>query len=215
MIVRNYPDPTQFLFWNTTDGTLDIQMGYDGVVQQVGLEYYYRVKASSAITNGQVVMYTGAVGASGYITGAPATGLGVSGGIKVLGVATMDIPHNSIGYVTCFGMIRGINTTGSSVGETWADGDILYYNPSYAGGLTKTLPTAPNAKVTVCAVVHAGSGGSGSLLVRVSSGSVLGETDSNVQFGTLSDNDVVAYNSSTQRWENKNISGIYTAVYGA
>lgn len=215
MIPRVYPNPAQFLFWNTSDGTLDIQMGYDGVVQQVGLEYYYRVKASSAITNGQVVMYTGAVGASGYITGAPAAGIGANDGIKILGVATMDIAHNAIGYVTCFGVVRGINTTGASVGETWADGDILYYNPTFTGGLTKNIPTAPNAKVTVCAVINAGPGSSGSVLVRVASGSVLGQTDSNVQFGTLSNNEVVAYNSSAQRWENKSVSSIYTAVYGA
>jgi hypothetical protein len=215
MKTHNYPDPTQFLFWNSADGTLDISMGYDGVVQQVGLEYYYRVKASAAITNGDCVMYTGAVGASGYITAAPATGLAIADGIKVLGIATMDIPNNGIGYVTCFGVVRGINTTGSHVGETWADGDVLYYNPAHTGGLTKNVPAAPNVKAVLGSVINAGAGGSGSILVRVSSGSALGYTDSNVQFGTLANNDVVAYNSSTSRWENKSISGIYTAVYGA
>lgn len=151
--------------WNVDDGTLNIGMGYDAVTQQVGLEQYFRIKASAAITNGQCVMFTGAVGASGVLTGAPATG--VTNPQYIMGVATMDIANNGFGYVTSFGLVRGINTTGSSVGETWADGDILYYNPAYTGGLTKVEPIAPLPKAVVASVVNAGSGGSGSLFVRV------------------------------------------------
>lgn len=151
--------------WNADDGTIDIGMGYDAVTQQVGLEQYFRIKASATITNGQCVMYTGSVGASGVLTGAPATG--VANPQYVMGVATMDIANNGFGYITSFGLVRGINTTGASVGETWADGDILYYNPAYTGGLTKVEPIAPNPKVVVGSVVNAGSGGSGSLFIRV------------------------------------------------
>lgn len=153
------------LSWNSGDGTLDLGMGYDGVTQQIGLEQYFRIKASAAITNGQCVMFTGAVGASGVLTGAPATG--VTNPQYIMGVATMDIANNGFGYVTSFGLVRGINTTGSSVGETWADGDILYYNHAYVGGLTKVEPIAPLPKVVVASVVNAGSGGSGSLFIRV------------------------------------------------
>lgn len=153
------------LAWNAADGTLDLGMGYDAVTQQIGLEQYFRIKASATITDGQCVMYTGAVGASGVLTGAPATG--VTNPQYILGVATMNIANNGFGYITSFGLVRGINTTGSSVGETWVDGDILYYNPAYTGGLTKVPPTAPLPKVVVASVVNAGSGGSGSLFVRV------------------------------------------------
>lgn len=153
------------LSWNSGDGTLDLGMGYDGVTQQIGLEQYFRIKASAAITNGQCVMFTGAVGAAGVLKGAPATG--VTNPQYIMGVATMDIANNGFGYVTSFGLVRGINTTGSSVGETWADGDILYYNPAYVGGLTKVEPIAPLPKVIVASVVNAGSGGSGSLFIRV------------------------------------------------
>jgi hypothetical protein len=151
--------------WNSADGTLDIGMGYDAVTQQVGLEQYFRIKASAAITNGQCVMFTGAVGSSGVLTGAPSTG--VTNPQYIMGVATMDIANNGLGYITSFGLVRGINTTGASVGETWADGDILYYNPAYTGGLTKVPPAAPLPKVVVAAVANAGPGGSGSLFVRV------------------------------------------------
>jgi hypothetical protein len=153
------------LAWNAADGTLDLGMGYDAVTQQIGLEQYFRIKASAAITDGQCVMFTGAVGASGVLEGAPATG--VTNPNYIMGVATMDIANNGFGYVTSFGLVRGINTTGSSVGETWADGDILYYNPAYVGGLTKVEPIAPLPKVVVASVVNAGHGGSGSLFIRV------------------------------------------------
>lgn len=151
--------------WNADDGTIDIGMGYDAVTQQVGLEQYFRIKASAAITNGQCVMFTGAVGASGVLTGAPATG--VTNPQYIMGVATMDIANNGFGYITSFGLVRGITATGASVGETWVDGDILYYNPAYTGGLTKVEPIAPLPKVVVASVVNAGSGGSGSLFIRV------------------------------------------------
>jgi len=151
--------------WNADDGTIDIGMGYDAVTQQVGLEQYFRIKASATITDGQCVMFDGSVGASGVLKGKPATG--VTNPQYIMGVATMDIANNGFGYITSFGLVRGINTTGASVGETWVDGDILYYNPAYTGGLTKVEPIAPLPKVVVAAVVNAGSGGSGSLFVRV------------------------------------------------
>lgn len=153
------------LSWNSNDGTLYLGMGYDAVVQHVGLDQYYRVKASAAITKGQCVMFTGAVGASGVLTAAPATG--VTNPQYIMGVATMDIANNDFGYIASFGTVRNIDTTGSSVGETWADGDVLFYNPAYVGGLTKVEPIAPLPKVVVAAVTNAGSGGSGSLFIRV------------------------------------------------
>lgn len=190
--------------WNSGDGTLDIGMGYDGVVQQVGLESYYRIKASSAITDGQLVMFTGAVGASGVITGAPSA-TGLTEGLRIMGVATMDIPNNEFGYVTNFGLVRGINTTGASVGETWVDGDILYYNPAVVGGMTKVRPTSPNEVVVVAAVTNAGPGGSGSLFVRVSFYPKLLEL-SDVYAPSPTNGQTVIYNQSTSRWEAANLT---------
>lgn len=204
------------------------QMGWDGnntlglgmyggnVVQRVGEDVYFYIKASSAISKGQLVMFTGAVGASGVITGAPSTGL--TDGQYIMGVASENIALNGFGLVQHFGTVRGFDTTGSSVGETWVDGQILYYNPNYAGGLTNTQPTAPNVKATIAVVTNAGSGGSGSLFVRPSTGSVLGNTDSNVQFGTLNNLDVIQYDSVLQYWKNVPASGLsvsYAATAGS
>jgi hypothetical protein len=183
------------------------------VLQPVGEAQYFYIKADSTITKGQLIMFTGAVGASGVIKGAPATGL--TDGQYLMGIAAEDIAANGFGLITSFGHVRGWNTTGTPVGEVWADGDILYYNPSVAGGLTKTQPTAPNVKATVAVVVNAAPAGSGDVFVRVSTGSVLGGTDSNVQFGTLANNDLIQYNSSLQYWTNVTPASVINGAGGA
>lgn len=183
--------------------TLGIQMTAN-VLQPVGEAQYFYIKADSTITKGQLIMFTGAVGASGVIKGAPATGL--TDGQYLMGIAAEDIATNGFGLVTSFGHVRGWNTTGAPVGETWADGDILYYNPSVAGGLTKTQPTAPNVKATVAVVVNAAPAGSGDVFVRVSTGSVLGGTDSNVQFGTLANGQTIIYDAVTGYWKNSTLT---------
>lgn len=188
------------LYWDNADGnqTLSLIMEGNHATQQIGEEIYYRIKASSAITEGQVVMFTGTVGASGGLLGAPASGLTASTASYVMGVATQNIPLNDWGYVTSFGLVRQINTTGGA--EAWADGQILYYNPAVAGGLTKTLPTAPNAKIQVCAVVYAAS--NGSLFIRPSFGGILGQYEGDVGFTSLAANDLIRRNAGNTAWEN-------------
>ena len=193
--------------------TLGIQMTAS-VLQPVGEAQYFYIKADSTITKGQLIMFTGAVGASGVIKGAPATGL--TDGQYLMGIAAENIAANGFGLVTSFGHVRGWNTTGTPVGEVWADGDILYYNPTIAGGLTKTQPTAPNVKATIAVVVNAAPAGSGDVFVRVSTGSVLGGTDSNVQFSALANGDIIQYDSALQYWKNVSLStaGAVTSVTG-
>lgn len=193
---------TGSLYWNTADNakTLDLVMeDAGGVIQQIGETTYYRVKATSTITKGQVVMFDGTLGASGGIKAKPATGLTATQNEYIMGIATQNIATNGWGYITWFGEIRGVNTTGG--GEAWVDGQILYYNPSVAGGLTKNIPTAPNPKVIVAAVVHAAT--NGVLFIRPTFGSALGATDSNVQITSLTDGDLLQYVAGNSRWENK------------
>lgn len=180
------------LWWNGGT-TLNVGMTAN-VTAPVNESSFVYIKASSAITKGQVVMFTGSVGASGIITGAPATG--VTDGTYIMGVAAETLAHNDFGLVQTFGYLRGINTS------AFVDGDVLWYDPAVTGGLTKTLPSAPNVKVQIAAVINAASGGSGEIFIRVSSGSVLGGTDSNVQFGTLNNGDVIVYDSTAQYWKN-------------
>lgn len=199
------------VYWDEADSikTLNLVMeDTGGVIQHIGEETYYRIKASSNITNGQVVMFTGTVGASGGLRGAPATGLTSTQSEYIMGIATQDIANNQWGYVTWFGEVKKVNTTGGA--EAWVDGQILYYNPAVAGGLTKFVPTAPNPKVIVASVVHAAT--NGILFVRPTFGSALGATDSNVEISGLANNDMLLYDGVQARWENKAPADIRTAL---
>jgi len=193
-------DATGKLYYDNNNQfqTLAFQMN-GSVVHKVGEELFYRVKCSSGVTKGQVVMLTGTVGASGGLTVAPATGLTPLQATELLGVAAETGAMNDWIFVTTFGEVKNINTTGGA--EAWVQGQELYYNPLVTGGLTKTKPNAPNAIALIASVVHVGSS-NGIIFVRPTFGSVLGGTDGNVQFGTLSNGDVVVYDGTDQRWEN-------------
>jgi hypothetical protein len=191
------PTTAGSLYWDSADGsqTLSLVMAGGTATQQIGEEQYFRIKASSAITNGQVVMFTGTVGASGALTGAPATGLTATTASYVMGIATQDIALNGWGYVTSFGLVRNINTS------AFTAGDILYFNSSVAGGLTTTIPTAPNAKVQVCAVIYS-SATVGSLFVRPSFGGILGQFEGDVNFTSTVAGNLIRRNAGNTAWEN-------------
>ena len=147
MIPRVYPDPTQFLRWNSQDGTLDVEMGLDGVIQQVGLEQYMVVKneTGSTLSDGKVIGFAGASG--NRITGQKYIADGTMPAIYCIGVATMDILDGKEGYVTTYGYVRDIDTS------AWSVGDVLYASPDTAGELTNVKPTVPDITVPVAAVI--------------------------------------------------------------
>lgn len=208
------PVPTAVgsMYWD--GGTTMGVQATASVLIRVGEAEYVYVKASSAVTKGQLCYHTGAVGASGVITVAP-TPLALTDPNQIVGVAAETIALNGFGLIQISGDLRGFNTTGSSVGETWADGDPLYYNPAYVGSFTKTKPSAPNQKTYIGEVTNAGSGASGSIHIRIVPGSVLGGTDSNVQFGTLANGDLIQYDSALQYWKNVTASSVIAGSGGA
>lgn len=152
------------LSWNTDEGTVDIILP-NGSVLQVGQEGIRKVRNSTAstITNGTVVMFDGTIGNSGRIKVKPFTG-GFNEALYVYGIATQDIVAGADGIITTEGKIRGVNTTGTLVGETWAAGDILYAKPSNAGALTKVVPSDNQLKMVMASVIHAHT--SGTLEIR-------------------------------------------------
>lgn len=193
-------DATGRLYYDSSDQfqTFVFQMN-GNVVQHVGEEQFFRIKCQGAITKGQVVSFAGTLGASGGLIGKAATGLSVDQSNYILGIADESGANNDWIFVSYFGEVKGINTTGGA--ENWVQGQELYYNPAVTGGLTKTKPNAPNAICLVAAVVHVGTN-NGILFVRPTYGSVLGGTDGNVQFGTLNNLDLIQYNSTGQYWQN-------------
>ena len=151
--------------WNATEGTADLGLP-GGSTLQIGQENTRTVRngTASTIANGTVVMFAGTVGNSGRIKVAPYTGL--KGTHKyIYGIATQTITPGSDGLITIDGKVRGINTTGSLVGEVWNDEDILYAKPNDSGRLTNVEPGDGELKIVVATVIHAHT--NGTLEVRV------------------------------------------------
>ena len=193
--------------WNDGDGTIDVAMN-DEVVLQIGQETHFYAKNTSGgtIANGTPVMFTGTVGASGKLT----FGLAVADGSVLpeymMGVATEEILNNEFGYVTSFGLVRGFDTTGTPYGETWNDGDLLYFDPATAGTWTNVQPSAPAIHQPVAVVVNSGPGGSGSIFVRMQVAPHI-EDLTNVEAPSPSDGDILEYDSGNARWQNVANSG--------
>jgi hypothetical protein len=139
------------LSYNTAEDTFDLTHLND-VTQQIGFETYMRCNndTGSTIPNGSVVGFSGVNGEikiSKYIAN------GTVRELYFIGVTTFEMADNVTGNVTLYGKVRGLDTTGSSMSETWAVGDILYASATTAGALTKVRPTAPNVVIAVAAVL--------------------------------------------------------------
>lgn len=197
------------VYWNRDDGTMDVDL-YGGSVLQVGQETHFYAKNTSGglIANGTPVMFTGTVGSSGKLTFGPAVADGSVLSDYMMGVATQDIANNDFGYVTSFGLVRGFNTTGTPYGEVWSDGDLLYFDPASAGTWTNVQPEAPNIDVPVAVVVNAGSGGSGSIFVRMRISERLNDLQDVYINGTGTPlaGEVLIYDATQARWENHHLT---------
>ena len=156
------------LCWSVDDRTLNLTHPND-VVQQVGQETFFLVKneTGSTITNGTSVRFAGATNGGGEarLLIAPWLADGTYPSLYAVGITTEDIEDGAEGLVTNFGKLRDLNTTGSTVSETWQLGDILYAHPTIAGKLTRVKPTAPQNVAPMAAVIKVNAT-SGELFVR-------------------------------------------------
>jgi hypothetical protein len=195
--------------WNDTDGTLDLGLKGGNVTLQVGQEQVVRVVNKTATNinlleaNYQAVRVTGAQGQRLKVDLAQATNDTLSA--ETIGLVTETINNNQQGFITTSGLVRGINTTGSLQGETWADGDIVYLSPTTAGNITNIKPVAPNHLIIIGYVIHSHIT-QGSIFVKVDNGYELDELHNvYINPATLADNDVLQYDSASSLWENKPI----------
>ena len=199
--------PAGTLWFDTPTGSYNAIMGGGNITQQIGEELFRYGKASAAISDSplQLVYKTGVVGASGAITFAPAVA-GILDSDQIIGCATEDIPLNGFGRVTTYGLVRNITTNGAAYGETWVDNQDIYYNPT-TGGLTKTLPTAPGLKMLIGTVINAGSGGSGSFIVKLGVATYLSRL-SDVQITSVANTQLLQYDGTGLYWKNVNASSV-------
>ena len=185
------------LSWNSSEGTLDIGLLND-VTLQVGQEQYFYAKAVAPITNGQLIMFAGVQGDHALITPSDLQSVGFRD-TYIMGVATQDFATNDFGYVTSFGKVGDLNT------EEWNVGDILYADPNNVGVMTNVQPSAPNHSIQIAAVLRSHQN-AGIILVRPTFGFFLNDLhDVGIDTTTLSDNDVLIYDSSTGIWGNSQL----------
>jgi hypothetical protein len=197
------------LRWVTDDGTLDLGL-LNGAVLKVGQEtlFYAKNTSGSSIPLGTPVMFTGVVGGSGQLTFGLAVADGTVPAEYMMGVTKTTIANNNFGYVSSFGPLRGFNTTGTPYGETWANGDLLYFSATTPGGWTKVEPIAPAIDVPVAVVTNAGPGGSGSIFIRMTLSQSLNNLQDVFINGTGSplSGQVLIYDAVQDRWENNTLT---------
>jgi len=146
-------DSGQQITWNAVDKTIDIPTG-TGPVLQVGLEVHKIIHNSTGATlpDGSVVYVNGT-----SISGRSTVDLAIANSIDiatlVIGVMTESVDDGEEGRCTFIGEVRGIDTTGLSLGT-------IYVSPTTAGELTSTKPTGSYSPIVIgtCDVVDAVDG---------------------------------------------------------
>jgi hypothetical protein len=112
-----------------------------------------------------------------------------------MGFTKTTIANNAFGYVIVRGEVENLDTSALT------EGDQLYLSPTVAGGYTTTKPVAPQHLVYVGIVIRSHPT-LGTILVAVQNGYELGEIH-DVLLTTPANNDLLAYESSTDLWKNK------------
>lgn len=169
------------LTWNDTDGTLNVGLKGGNVTLQVGQEQVVRIvnktganllESEYKVVRVRTQAEGGAQGQRLAVVNALATN--EINSATTLGIVTENISQNQEGFITTFGLVRDINTSGTLQGETWLDGDTLYLSPTTAGGLTKNKPISPDHLVIMGYVVYAHNN-QGKIFVKVDNGYELDE----------------------------------------
>ncbi len=194
--------------WDSGTGTLNIAVGDSGtglIDLQVGQEEIVRVYNAEATTlvKGEIVYVSGSQGNRPAVKRAVATSDGYS--VTTLGMIDVDITSGSEGYVTTFGIISNLNTSGLTGGTPiWLSGTV-------PGGYTSTKPIAPEHTVLIGYVVRV-SATVGSIFVNISNGWELDEIH-DVRISGVTEGDLLMRSSysGTPLWVNsKTLLGSYT-----
>lgn len=193
--------------WNDAYGTADLRLKGGNVTLQLGQETLARVvnKTGADLLESQYKVVRVRVASEGGSQGQRlavvlAQGNNDPDSVTTLGIVTENIANNQEGFITVFGNVNGINTTGSLQGETWVDGDVLFLSPTTPGSLTNVKPQAPNHTVVMGYVIYA-HGVNGKIFVKVDNGYEIDELH-NVKINSVAGNDLLQYDSTLQVWKN-------------
>jgi hypothetical protein len=197
------------LAWNNTDGTLDLGLKGGNVTLQIGQEEVIRVvnKTSANLLQSEYKVVRIRTASEGGAQGQRLAVLLAQANTKanhsgILGLVTENITNNQEGFITTFGYVRGIDTTGSLQSETWADGDALWLSETVAGGISNIEPANHPVQLGWVTYAHAVNG---KIFVKVQEGvDELAELH-DVTIATPLNNDVLTYETSSSLWKNKRL----------
>lgn len=145
------------------------------------------------ITKGSVVYISGATGDNALVSLADADTEPTSS--KTIGLVAANIANDATGMIVCEGLISGVNTGSATAGQSvWLS--------STAGAFVFGAPPAKPAHSVYLGVVIRAHSVNGEILVKVQNGYELNELH-DVNAGSPSDNNVLAWDSATSMWTNQ------------
>jgi hypothetical protein len=200
------------IYYNSEDGALTVFNDEADISLQVGQEFWVRAfnSGSVTITNGTPVRISGSHGDRPVIYPAVAENHVTESFDRenhIIGVATHDIEAKSEGYITAQGIVRGVNTSGFSAGDT------LYLQTGSAG-LRNTPPPFPYDVARVGYVTKVNNP-NGFIFVEPKSPTDLADI-SQVSGSVLTANigDLLVRNTNGSMTYTKTLSGSYTIDNG-
>lgn len=181
--------------WSTIYGTASLGLAGGIVTLAIGEAQYVRVYNGTAsdFTLGQAVRLEGSQGQRLSVALAQANNEANS--TKTIGITAEPIAKNTEGFVITSGTLRPLNT------NPLTEGALVWLDPSVAGGITTTKPSAPNHLVLVGQCIKKAGVGAGMVFVHIQNGYELDELH-NVSITNPQDGQVLKYEASSGLWKN-------------
>lgn len=184
--------------WSSLYGTIQLGLAGGNVDVPLGLTTNLpkRVRNSTGSTmpKGTAVYLNGVSGNTPLVERALATGDRTSA--FTIGMTAEDIANNATGWVTSFGLIRGVDTS------SFTSGDTLYLSGATAGSYTNVPTKAPIHYVRVGTVTKASA--DGEIIVNVINGYELDELH-NVIIASLASGQILQSGASSY-WYSRSLA---------
>lgn len=165
-----------------------------------------RNSTGSTLYRGTIVYLSGATGNRPNFAKAQANAESTSAG--TFGVIVDDLSNNSDGYCVALGYLDNLDTRSTATNpfttDTLSAGDTIYLSPTNAGYITNVKPSAPNHLVYLGKVTRT-SPTNGTIVYRIQNGYELEELH-NVAISSVSDKQLLSYDSATSLWKNKSVT---------
>ena len=188
-----------------TAAELYIDLGIGSTAAAYTSTLKHEVKASQTIGKGQAVYVSSADGTNMIVS--KASNVSEQYSSKTMGLLETSLVANGKGNVITEGLLSGLNTNGANAGDpVWlgVDGALIF-------GLANK-PYAP-AHLVFIGIVTRANANNGEIFVKVQNGFEMNELH-NYQEGSVQNNQVIVYESSTSLYKPKTIPTIlgYTPV---